>query len=166
MLGPLLFSHQAHGALGWGGLLSCTGVGAVIGSALATRCQPRYPLRFAVCVFFSYALFPAGLAAHLPYGGLAVCAVINGISVPIFGVLWNTLVQTKIPQDKISRVMSYEYAGSLSATPLGLMLAVPLAHFLSPAGALWVGVGALVVSNIAVLLVKDVWMLQAEPKKT
>lgn len=69
VLGPLLFSHQAHGALGWGGLLSCTGVGAVIGSAVATRCQPRYPLRFAVCVFFSYALFPAGLAAHLPYGG-------------------------------------------------------------------------------------------------
>lgn len=82
---------------------------------------------------------------------------------PIFGVLWNTLVQTKIPQDKISRVMSYEYAVSLSATPLGFVLAVPLAHFLSPAGALWVGVGALVVSNIAVLMVKDVWMLQAAP---
>lgn len=163
VLGPLLFAHQAHGALGWGGLLSLMGVGTIIGSILIIRFRPRYPLRLMTMASVSFALMPGALAAHLPYLWVGACFFVRGMFTPVYMVLFGTLVQTKVPKDKLSRVSAYDYIASFGTLPLGYALAAPLAHVFSISGALWLGAGVVIMSVVAVLLVKEVWMVQAGP---
>jgi hypothetical protein len=40
VLGSLGFAHAAHGALGWGGLMSLFGAGSILGGLLAMRIKP------------------------------------------------------------------------------------------------------------------------------
>ena len=42
-------------------------------------------------------------------------------------MLWDTAMQQEIPQEKLSRLSSYDALGSLVLTPLGLAAAGPIA---------------------------------------
>jgi hypothetical protein len=53
--------------------------------------------------------------------------LINGISVDVFEVLWMTALQENIPEDKLSRVNSYDAFGSFVLGPLGLLAVGPIA---------------------------------------
>lgn len=164
VLGSLRFAHVAHGALGWGGLLSLMGAGTIIGSLVAMRCKPRFPLRVATFTLFTFALLPASLAANLSYPITGACFLVCGLCMPLYGVLWTTLMQTKVPKDKLSRVTSYDYVGSICLLPVGYALAAPMASWLTLSGALWFGAGAVVVTTILVLMVKEVWTIESEPE--
>ena len=53
----------------------------------------------------------------------------------MFGVIWDTAMQQEIPQDRLSRVSSYDALGSWVLIPLGLSLAGPLSDAARDAGA-------------------------------
>lgn len=163
VLGSLRFASMVHGAVGWGGLLSLQGVGAVIGSAMAARWRPRFPMRYCVGSVFGFALAPASLAIGAPYTVSGICFFLGGACSAVCGVMWYTLMQTNVPKEKLSRVSSYDYIGSFCLLPAGYMIAAPLAHSLSSPGALWLGAGVAVVSTVMVLCVKGIWNVQAEP---
>ncbi|MEV5488503.1 hypothetical protein AB0L47_10905 [Streptomyces bobili] len=64
-------------------------------------------------------------------GSLALIAVleaVTGVAVSLFFVLWETTLQTHIPQAALSRVSSYDYLLSAGLMPLGLMLAGPVSE--------------------------------------
>ena len=54
-----------------------------------------------------------------------VLAFAAGLGIETFGVLWDTTMQQEIPQDRLSRVYSYDALGSFALIPLGLALAGP-----------------------------------------
>jgi len=162
VLGSLPFAHAAHGALGWGGLLSLFGVGAIIGSLVALRIKPRYPARFALLGILVFALMPASLAAGLPYGLTGACFLVSGAAIAIFGVLWDTIMQAQIPPELLARVSAYDMFGSVCLLPVGYLLAAPMADAFGRDGTLWMAAGFTIVSTLAVLMLRDVRELEAK----
>jgi hypothetical protein len=160
VLGSLGFAHVPHGALGWGGLMALQGAGAVTGGLMAIHLKTRRPIRAACIWFLLYAAVPASLAAHLPYLLTAACFFLGGLSIAIFGVLWDTTLQREIPPDRLSRVAAYDLFGSICLLPLGFLMAAPLAAAFGRDGALWLGAAFTIVSIIAVLFIRDVQQLR------
>ncbi len=56
---------------------------------------------------------------------IGVGAFAWGATMDLWGVYWMTALQTHIPRDSLSRVVSYDAMGSLMLGPLGLALAGP-----------------------------------------
>jgi hypothetical protein len=50
------------------------------------------------------------------------------VAVDIFMVIWNTSLQSHIPEESYSRVVAYDAFGSLCLSPLGIAIAGPLAQ--------------------------------------
>jgi hypothetical protein len=48
-----------------------------------------------------------------------------GATIDLWGVYWMTALQTHIPRESLSRVVSYDAMGSLMLGPIGLALAGP-----------------------------------------
>ena len=159
VLGSLGFAHAAHGALGWGGLMSMFGAGSIIGAVVAMRLKPRRPARAALLWLLILALMPASLAADLSYPLTAACFIVGGGAIAIFSVTWDTIMQTQIPPELLARVSAYDMFGSVCLLPLGYLLAAPMAAEFGRAGALWVATGFTVISTLAVLMLRDVQRL-------
>jgi hypothetical protein len=70
--------------------------------------------------------------------------------------LWQTALQQRIPREALSRVVSYDWVGSLVLMPLGFAVAGPLAMLIGIDATLWLAGGLLFASSIAVALVPGV----------
>ncbi|MGC1909237.1 MAG: MFS transporter, partial [Candidatus Dormiibacterota bacterium] len=81
-----------------------------------------------------------------------------------FGVLWSTTMQEQIPQEKLSRVSSYDAVGSFVFMPIGLAAAGPLAVLVGLRPALWVALLVMAVPTLLVLLVRDVRTMARAPQ--
>jgi predicted MFS family arabinose efflux permease len=156
VLGSLGFAHAAHGALGWGGLMSLFGAGSILGGLLAMRIKPQHPARAALLWLLIFAAMPASLAANLSYPLTGACFILSGVAVTIFSVLWDTIMQAQIPAELLARVSAYDMFGSVCLLPLGYILAAPLQTAFGRGGALWLAAGFTILSTLAVLTLKDV----------
>jgi MFS family permease len=156
VLGPAVAKGHLHGATGWGVLLSAQAVGLVAGGLLLLRLRPRRLLLVATLGFLLTVPFLFGLAVPLPFVLVAALAFLAGIGNETFGVLWDTTMQQEIPQDRLSRVYSYDALGSFALIPVGLAAAGPVAELVGTRATL-VGTGVIsLVVTLAVLLVRDV----------
>jgi hypothetical protein len=54
-----------------------------------------------------------------------VLAALAGIGMETFGIMWHTTMQQEIPQEKLSRVYSYDALGSFVLIPLGSPSSAP-----------------------------------------
>jgi hypothetical protein len=60
----------------------------------------------------------------VPLVAVLLLGVMAGIGTDTFGLLWDTMMQQEIPQDRLSRVYSYDaLLGSFALIPLGLAAA-------------------------------------------
>jgi hypothetical protein len=82
--------------------------------------------------------------------------VLAGIGTETFGVLWDTTMQQEIPQDRLSRVYSYDALSSFALIPLGLAAAGPIAEAVGTRATLFAGGVISVTATLAVLLVPEV----------
>jgi MFS family permease len=156
VIGPAVAKAHLHGAAGWGFVLTAQALGLIAGGLLLLRLRPHRILLVATLGFLLTVPFPFGLAVPLPLAGVVAFAVVAGIGSEIFGVLWDTAMQQEIPQDRLSRVSSYDALGSYVLIPAGLAAAGPIAQAVGTRTTL---VGAALVSlvaTLAVLLVRDV----------
>lgn len=123
--GPLVAEQHLGGPGPWGLALAAFGAGTVGGALLMTRVRPhRLLLTGALCVF-PLALPSAALAVPLPAGGLTAVMFGTGIAVEVFAVTWMTALHQEIPEEKFSRVSSYDWLGSLAVVPLATALGRP-----------------------------------------
>jgi hypothetical protein len=156
VLGPAVAKAHLHGAAGWGFVLTAHALGLIVGGLVLLRLRPRRILLTATLGFLLTVPFLFGLALPLPLAGVLALAVLAGAGSETFGVLWDTAMQQEIPQDRLSRVSSYDALGSFVLIPVGLAAAGPIAEALGTratlAGAGLVSLGA----TLAVLLVRDV----------
>jgi hypothetical protein len=100
--------------------------------------------------------FLLGLAVPLSLAFVMGLAFVAGLGIEAFGVLWDTSMQQEIPQDRLSRVYSYDALGSWALVPLGLAVVGPISEALGTRATL---VGAALLSlgaTLAVLAVRDV----------
>ncbi|UNO41653.1 MFS transporter [Streptomyces sp. MST-110588] len=149
--GPLVARERLGGAGPWGLALAAFGAGTVLGALVMTRWKPRRMLLAGVCAVFPLALSPAALAVGLSAPGLSGVMLLCGICVEVFAVSWMTALHQEVPEDRLSRVSSYDWLGSVGMVPLATALAGPVQQAVGRTAALW-GCAALIVLLTAVVL--------------
>lgn len=161
VLGPLVAREELGGAGAYGGLLASEAVGLVVGGLIALRFRPARPLLVGCAAMAGLPPVLILLALGAPLPVLLVAALVMGIGIETFSVLWDTSLQQHVPQQALSRVSSYDALGSFVFIPLGQIAAGPAADLLGRDEALYLAAGIVTVSILAMLATTDIRRLQA-----
>jgi MFS family permease len=162
VLGALQSQESFNGAIGWAQILGALSFGMIVGVVIANRSRPKYPLRAAMLMtlFIPVFLFAIAIPLSLPWVMLA--AVGAGMGLDYFYVLWMTTVQTKVPEESLSRVNSYDAFGSFLFGPIGIAVAGPLALIYGLQATMLTSASITLVAILLALMVPSVRKLEAE----
>jgi MFS family permease len=160
VLGPGVAKRHLGGAAAWGLILSAEGAGLIGGGLLTIRLRPRRILLAATLGVFPLALPLLLLGFPAPTAAIVAGAAIGGLGIEMFGVLWDTAMQQEIPQEKLSRVSSWDALGSWVLMPVGLAIAGPVGAAIGTRATLWAAAALTVGPTAAVLLARDVRTLE------
>lgn len=163
VLGPVIAFRRLGGAAVWGTVLAGAGVGALIGSLLATQVKPRRPLVFVALADGLIALPLASLAAAASVPLLIAGALLSGGGMALGLSVWESTLQRHVPGESLSRVSSYDWFGSLVFSPVGLAIWAPLAAVIGTSEALWGSFGIAVAIVFALLAVPDIRRFSVNP---
>lgn len=128
VLGPVLAEQEWGGAASWSVVVAAFGIGSVVGDVCAYRLRITRPMALAAA-----ALAVASCQAIIIGSGgslalIAILEAVTGVAVSLFFVLWETALQTHVPEAALSRVSSYDHLLSAGLMPLGLALAGPVSE--------------------------------------
>ncbi|MGW7516376.1 MFS transporter [Streptomyces sp. NPDC054796] len=154
--GPLVAEEHLGGARPWGIALGAFGAGTVCGALLLTRWKPRRLLLTGALSVFPLALPSAALAVPVSAPTLVAVMFVSGLAVETFAVTWMLALHQEIPEEKFSRVSSYDWLGSVAMVPLATSLAGPVESLVGRPTALWGCSALIVLLTTAVLCVPDV----------
>lgn len=156
LTGPVVAKEHLGGAGAWALIISADGLGVVIGGVLGLVHQAHRPMLTGTVLTFAFALPPLVMGLGGGVWVIATAALAAGVAGEYFMILWMVTLSRQIPQDKLARVYSYDALGSLSASPVGYLVAGPL---VAAVGTKSVQVGAAVLiagATAATLLSRDV----------
>jgi MFS family permease len=160
VLGPAVAQAHLGGAAPWGLILAAQNVGLVGGGLLVLRFRPPRMLLVATFgVLFGIPQLVA-LGIPLPVVAIAALSLAAGIGIETFGVLWDTTMQQEIPQDKLSRVSSYDALGSFVLIPIGQAIVGPVADAVGTRATLFSAAALVAAATFPVLAVRDVRTLE------
>ncbi len=156
---PLMtFDHFGGGAFAAGIIEMLFGAGMLVGSLVIGALSAR----FSAVTLIGTGILVAGLmlaaSGMLPptaFWVFAGLSVIMGVSVPLFGAPLTAMFQTFIDPSKLGRVMSLYMTMALAVSPLGLLLAGPVAE--KTGVALWFAVSGILIFITGLF----VWVLPA-----
>ena len=160
VLGPNVAKHQLGGPAGWGLILTAQTVGLIVSGLVLLRWRPRRLLLVATFGAFGIALPPLALAGPLPLLGVMALTFAAGLCTQVFGVLWGTATQQEIPEEKLSRLTSYDALGSWALMPIGFAVAGPLAAAVGDRATFLAAAAIVVVASSLVLLSREVRTLE------
>jgi MFS family permease len=163
VLGPVVARRDLGGPGAWGTILSIGSFGYLVGGAVSWRFRPAHPLRAGVLVMFLYTLPLILLAAASPLALVALGAGIAGFALELFGVLWDTTLQTNVPRQTLARVAAYDLLGSLALVPLGYAIVGPASALVGVSTTLAIAAAVVVVLLCANLASGSVRGLKREP---
>lgn len=156
ILGPLNFSKFDNGAQFWSFNLAALTTGMLIGSVISLKVHFGRPLLFAMLIISATSIWDFSLALSAPLWISLICAFLAGIAIDIFMVVWNTSLQSHIPEESYSRVVAYDAFGSFGLSPLGIAAAGPLAELFGVSAMLYVTGALALLAALASLSVKSV----------
>ncbi|HEY7179123.1 MAG TPA: MFS transporter [Gaiella sp.] len=143
VLGPIVAEQELGGAAAWGIIATAGGIGGALGGVVALRWRPPRPLVAGHLVAMGMAIYVLLFALPVPTAVIALGATAAFASIVMSNTLWETVLQSEVPQDVLSRVSSYDWAISLVFMPIGFALWGPISDLVGVDTAL---VGAAVVS--------------------
>jgi MFS family permease len=156
ILGPLNFSKLDNGPQFWSFNLAALTAGMLIGSIISLKVHFSRPLLFAMLIISATAIWDFSLALSAPLWISLICAFLAGIAIDIFMVVWNTALQSHIPEESYSRVVAYDAFGSFGLSPLGIAAAGPLAELFGVSTMLFITGALTLFAALATLSVKSV----------
>lgn len=163
VLGPVVARDSLGGAGSWALIVAVFGAGGLLGGAVALSFRPRRPLLVSETLALLFSLPVVLLAIPASTVVIAAGALISGAIASVSEILYLTVVAQKVPQDSLSRVMAYDWFGSLALEPLGLALVGPLAVAIGTSTTLYLGAAAITACIFGALLVPSVRRLEIEP---
>ena len=166
VLGPAIAKEHLGGAAAWVLILTADALGLIAGGLFLLRFKPRRLLLAATLGFLLTIPFLLGLAGPLPVIALVALAGLASIGSETFGIMWDTTMQQEIPQEKLSRVYSYDALGSWVLIPLGLAVAGPLAEVFGTRETILGAAAISLTSTLAVLLVPEVRTIERRGSET
>lgn len=126
VLGPLIALEHFNGPKSWSFVISAESAGLIVGSLIAIKVKPKFPMRFLMLSSFTITFYIWSLAKPQSLFLIAFGAFLFGITLDLWGTLWNTALQRKVPRESLSRVASFDAMGSMMFRPIGLAIAAPL----------------------------------------
>ncbi len=156
VLGPLVADRELGGAAAWGVIAAGFGVGLLAGTLVVMRIDPQRPVLVATLAVLLYGLPLAALALALPAILIAAVGFVAGAGLMVANTLWETAEQRHVPPEKLSRVNSYSWFGSLATQPLGMLLWGPVAVGIGVDTALWLAFAVQTAIWLSLLAVREV----------
>jgi MFS family permease len=163
-LGPVVADRDLGGAAAWGAILAVMGLGALLGSLIATQVRPGRPLVLVAAGEGLLALPLAFLAASSVVALIAFGALLSGIGLMVGMSVWESTLQRQIPAEALSRVSSYDWFGSFAFYPVGLAIWGPISAAIGIQTSLWLAFSLFILSILALLAVPDVRRLRWSPR--
>jgi DHA3 family tetracycline resistance protein-like MFS transporter len=144
---PFLVKNSLNADVAALGLISSmSSLGAVLGSIwLGRRSQLRQRGRIAYGGLVASGLMVFALGLPIGLFGAAIAALIFGLSLAAFGLIWTNTLQEMVPRDLLGRVSSIDLLGSFVLLPLGYGLAGWATDLLGAPSVFLIGGGASVV---------------------
>jgi len=152
ILGPLIALEHFNGPKSWSFVITAESAGLIVGSIIAINVKPKYPLRFLMLSSFTITFYIWSLAKPQSLLMIAFGAFLFGITLDLWGTLWSSALQRKVPRDSLSRVSSFDAMGSMMFRPIGLAIAAPLSTLLGIENFLQILAAITVVAIIVPLL--------------
>ena len=162
VLGALQTLKNYEGAASWGLILGFMSLGFLLGTIIANRVRPKYPLRMVMLIMLAEPLFILTFGTSQPILTVLVTATLVGVSMDVFYVVWATTIQQNVPSESLSRVNSYDSFGSFVFGPIGIMVAGPIAMAIGAELTLQIGGLISLTAILGCLLVPSVRNLQAK----
>lgn len=163
VLGPIVARESLGGASVWGLVLATQGIGLVAGSLLALRVRPSRPLLVSVSLMVFLAPPLVLLALEAPWPVIAASTLLTGVVIELFTVLWDTALQTHVPNNVLSRVAAWDAIGSIVLIPAAYAVVGPVSDAIGVDATLWACAAIVVVGILAQLLSREVRNLPREP---
>ena len=107
-------------------MISAESAGLIVGSLIAIKVKPKFPMRFLMLSSFTITFYIWSLAKPQSLLLIAFGAFLFGITLDLWGTLWYTALQRKVPRESLSRVASFDAMGSMMFKPIGLAIAAPM----------------------------------------
>ncbi|MGW8700184.1 MFS transporter [Streptomyces eurythermus] len=149
LLGPVYGQRVLGGAAPWGVVVSGFTAGLVAGAALTLMWKPRQ-VGIVVCAGTGSMAVPlAAMATTVPLLVLVVATAMAGTGLAVSMTVWASLVQERIPADRLGRTLSYSTLGQLLPVPFGYLLAGPASHLFGLRTTL--ATGALIITAAAIV---------------
>jgi MFS family permease len=156
VLGPFVAQRSLGGATAWGLILAAEAVGMILAGVVALRYQPERPLLVATLAVLTMAPLLTLLGLAAPLLVILPAAFVAGVGLELYGVFWDTTLQQHIPDEKLSRVSSYDVLGSFALIPVGVAVMGPISSAIGVADTLIGAALVVVAATIAVVCVADV----------
>jgi MFS family permease len=156
VLGPVVAQQELGGAAAWGLISTGGGVGGLLGGLVALRWRPSRPLLVSHLLIVVLGFYVVGLAVPLPTLVLAVCFLFSMCAIVVANTLWETVLQSNVPNESLSRVSSYDWSISLIFMPLGFAVWGPLSEWIGLDETLLLAAATIVATKVAVSLVPEV----------
>ncbi len=159
--------RDVYGAGVWliGAMASSDAVGSIIAALAignARKVQRRGIVAFSSIIVGGCALVACALPLSRSVEPVIaiIASALVGCGLAIFMIIWATLQQEKVPNDKLGRVSSVTQLGIVSALPAGLVLAGLLADHSGPAKVFAIGGILVVVPAALALCFRDIRRLE------
>jgi predicted MFS family arabinose efflux permease len=162
VLGPVVARAHLGGPAAWGAITAADALGLIAGGVASLRYTPRRPMLFVVASGGAIAASPLALALVLPLPVICLVAFGLGTLIEVMMVQWTVEMATRIPSDKLARVSAYDALGSMSAMPLGALLAGPLAAAIGVASTQFAAAAVIVIASALTLVPRDIWTIRSD----
>ncbi|HEX5583576.1 MFS transporter [Gaiella sp.] len=156
VLGPLVAEEELGGAAAWGAILTAGGIGGAVGGVVALRWRPSRPLVASHLVVLGMAGYLLLFALSLPTVALVLGAFAAFVSIVVANTLWETVLQSEVPHEVLSRVSSYDWAISLVFMPIGFALWGPISGLVGVETAFVIAALVSAAAKLGPVLVPDV----------
>jgi MFS family permease len=128
VLAPAVMRQHFHGPSSYAALLTTMAIGSIVGAGIAMKVRPRRPMVVGILACAPVVALSALLIPPAPLALLLIVGFLQGLGVDLFGVLWDSSLQTHIGGNVLARVSAYDYLGSILAMPIGLTAIGFIAH--------------------------------------
>jgi MFS family permease len=165
VLGPVI-ADDTIGSEGWGLARSAQAVGVFLAAFFLAKVTLTWPMKVIMVAFVIWCVPMLVLGTHVDVWLLSASFVIAGAALSLLDLAWNLLVQEKVPEAMLSRIMAIDGFFSFVATPIG-QIAVGPAAIAFGAGSVQIGCLAIAVAVAAFALTRprivDVKLTGAPP---
>lgn len=160
VVGPVFAKESLGGPKPWSWILASLSIGMAVGVTVTMKFKPRFPLIVGLGVQFGMIAWFLSMGFTKSIALAMVTAFLCGFGMDFFMVLWQTALQTEVPNESLSRVSSYDAFGSLFFAPLGLVIAGPIVTSIGAQATFKLFAVVMTLVVIAMLSVKDVRRLE------